>query len=61
MIHGFRTMWPYVEELFRDDALMGRLAEAGIAVAPSSLREEFDPLTAEVRTGQRAVPNPKVD
>lgn len=50
MIHGFRIMWPYVEELFRDDALTGRLAEAGIAVAPSSLREDFDRLTGEVLT-----------
>jgi ring-1,2-phenylacetyl-CoA epoxidase subunit PaaC len=48
MIHGFRIMWPYVEELFRDDDLTGRLAEAGIAVAPSSLREDFDRLTGEV-------------
>ena len=50
MIHGFRTMWPYVEELFRDDDLTGRLAEAGIAVAPSSLREDFDRLTGEILT-----------
>ena len=48
MIHGFRIMWPYVEELFRDDDLTGRLAEAGIAVAPSSLREDFDRLTGEI-------------
>ncbi|MEV7473764.1 1,2-phenylacetyl-CoA epoxidase subunit PaaC [Pseudarthrobacter oxydans] len=50
MIHGFRIMWPYVEELFRDDALTGRLAEAGIAVAPSSLKEDFDRLTGEILT-----------
>ncbi|MEV8000949.1 1,2-phenylacetyl-CoA epoxidase subunit PaaC [Pseudarthrobacter oxydans] len=50
MIHGFRIMWPYVEELFRDDALTERLAEAGIAVAPSSLKEDFDRLTGEVLT-----------
>ncbi len=50
MIHGFRIMWPYVEELFRDDALTGRLAEAGIAVAPSSLKEDFDRLTREILT-----------
>lgn len=50
MIHGFRIMWPYVEELFRDDALTGRLAKAGIAVAPSSLREDFDRLTGEILT-----------
>ncbi|MFJ5961886.1 1,2-phenylacetyl-CoA epoxidase subunit PaaC [Pseudarthrobacter oxydans] len=50
MIHGFRIMWPYVEELFRDDALTERLAEAGIAVAPSSLKEDFDRLTGEILT-----------
>ena len=50
MIHGFRIMWPYVEELFRDDDLTGRLAEAGIAVAHSSLKEDFDRLTGEVLT-----------
>lgn len=50
MIHGFRIMWPYVEELFRDDDLTGRLAEAGIAVAPSSLKEDFDRLMGEVLT-----------
>jgi ring-1,2-phenylacetyl-CoA epoxidase subunit PaaC len=50
MIHGLRLMWPYVNELFQDDELTRRLAEAGAAVAPSSLREEFDRLTGEVLT-----------
>ncbi|MDQ0674023.1 ring-1,2-phenylacetyl-CoA epoxidase subunit PaaC [Pseudarthrobacter siccitolerans] len=50
MIHGLRLMWPYVSELFQDDDLTRRLAEAGAAVAPSSLREEFDRLTGEVLT-----------
>ncbi|QDG89430.1 1,2-phenylacetyl-CoA epoxidase subunit PaaC [Pseudarthrobacter sp. NIBRBAC000502770] len=48
MIHGLRTMWPYVAELFRDDELTERLAQAGAGVPPSSLREDFDRLTAEV-------------
>lgn len=48
MIHGLRTMWPYVAELFRDDELTERLAEAGIAVAPSSLKEDFDRLIGEI-------------
>lgn len=48
MIHGLRLMWPYVAELFRDDELTQRLAEAGAAVAPSSLKDDFDRLTAEV-------------
>ncbi|MEW1948997.1 1,2-phenylacetyl-CoA epoxidase subunit PaaC [Pseudarthrobacter sp902506025] len=48
MIHGLRTMWPYVNELFQDDDLTQRLAEAGAAVAPSSLREDFARLVADV-------------
>jgi ring-1,2-phenylacetyl-CoA epoxidase subunit PaaC len=48
MVHGLKLMWPYVEELFRDDALTERLTEAGIAVAPSSLQEDFDRLTGEI-------------
>ncbi|MHC6593441.1 1,2-phenylacetyl-CoA epoxidase subunit PaaC [Arthrobacter sp. C152] len=48
MIHGLRTMWPYVNELFQDDDLVTRLAEAGAAVAPSSLKEDFDRLTGAV-------------
>jgi len=50
MIHGLRLMWPYVNELFQDDDLTQRLAEAGAAVAPSSLREDFVRLTAEILT-----------
>lgn len=50
MIHGLKMMWPYVAELFRDDELTGRLAEAGIAVEPSTLRPEFDRLTGEILT-----------
>jgi ring-1,2-phenylacetyl-CoA epoxidase subunit PaaC len=48
MIHGLKVMWPYVEELFRDDELTARLAAAGAAVEPSSLRADFDRLTGEV-------------
>jgi ring-1,2-phenylacetyl-CoA epoxidase subunit PaaC len=48
MIHAFKVIWPYVDELFRDDELTGRLSEAGIAPQPSSLREDFDRLTGEV-------------
>ncbi|MGX5714887.1 1,2-phenylacetyl-CoA epoxidase subunit PaaC [Arthrobacter sp. MAHUQ-56] len=48
MIHGLRIMWPYVAELFRDDELTDRLAQAGAAVAPSTLRDDFDRLTGEV-------------
>lgn len=48
MIHGLAIMWPYVQELFDDDSLTTRLAEAGVAVLPSSLRGEFDRMVAEV-------------
>jgi ring-1,2-phenylacetyl-CoA epoxidase subunit PaaC len=48
MIHGLKLMWPYVEELFRDDELTARLAESGAAVEPSSLRPEFDRLIGAV-------------
>ena len=48
MIHAFKVIWPYVDELFRDDELTGRLSEAGAAPQPSSLRADFDRLTGEV-------------
>ncbi|MDP9694943.1 UNVERIFIED_ORG: ring-1,2-phenylacetyl-CoA epoxidase subunit PaaC [Arthrobacter globiformis] len=48
MINGFKLIWPYVGELFTDDELTTRLAEAGAAVEPSSLRADFDRLTGGV-------------
>jgi ring-1,2-phenylacetyl-CoA epoxidase subunit PaaC len=48
MMHGFQVIWPYVDELFRDDELTSRLAGAGAAVEPSSLRADFDRLTGAV-------------
>ena len=48
MIHGFKVIWPYVDELFVDDELTARLAASGAAVEPSSLRADFDRLTGEV-------------
>jgi ring-1,2-phenylacetyl-CoA epoxidase subunit PaaC len=48
MIHAFRTVWPYVDELFRDDELTARLSASGAAVEPSSLRADFDRLTGEI-------------
>ncbi|MBB5634039.1 ring-1,2-phenylacetyl-CoA epoxidase subunit PaaC [Cryobacterium mesophilum] len=47
MIAGLGVMWPYVDELFRDDELVVSLGEA--AVLPSSLREDFDTMTGAVR------------
>jgi len=48
MIRAFKVIWPYVDELFRDDELTSRLSAAGAAPQPSSLREDFDRLTGEV-------------
>ena len=42
MQEGLYYMWPYVDELFADDDLLRDLADRGIAVLPSSLRESFD-------------------
>ena len=58
MIHAFQVIWPYVDELFRDDELTGRLSEAGAAPQPSSLREDFDRLTGEIMAeAELEVPN----
>jgi ring-1,2-phenylacetyl-CoA epoxidase subunit PaaC len=46
--HAFKLIWPYVDELFQDDELTTRLAEAGVAVEPSGLRSDFHRLTGEV-------------
>lgn len=46
--HAFKLIWPYVDELFHNDELTTRLAEAGVAVEPSGLRGDFDRLTGEV-------------
>jgi ring-1,2-phenylacetyl-CoA epoxidase subunit PaaC len=40
IIRAIGDVWPYVDELFRDDDLIERLGDA--AVPPSSLREGFD-------------------
>ncbi|WP_284980182.1 1,2-phenylacetyl-CoA epoxidase subunit PaaC [Arthrobacter sp. fls2-241-R2A-200] len=48
IIQGFKLLWPYVDELFEDDELTTRLAEAGVVVQPSSLRSAFDRLTGEI-------------
>jgi ring-1,2-phenylacetyl-CoA epoxidase subunit PaaC len=48
IIHGLRLIWPYLGELFEDDELTARLAEAGAAVEPSSLKADFDRLTGEI-------------
>ncbi|KJL26292.1 1,2-phenylacetyl-CoA epoxidase, subunit C [Microbacterium oxydans] len=40
VIRALGDVWPYVDELFRDDDLIARLGDA--AVAPSTLRPAFD-------------------
>jgi len=40
--------WPYIDELFVDDELVERLADAGVAVRPWTLRPRFDEVIAEV-------------
>jgi ring-1,2-phenylacetyl-CoA epoxidase subunit PaaC len=48
MIRAVEQTWPYVDELFRDDALASRLADQGVAPLPSSLRPAFDAVIDEV-------------
>jgi ring-1,2-phenylacetyl-CoA epoxidase subunit PaaC len=48
MIVAIGDAWPYVEELFEDDELVERLAEAGVAALPSTLRPAFDDVIAPV-------------
>jgi ring-1,2-phenylacetyl-CoA epoxidase subunit PaaC len=47
---ALRDVWPYVDELFRDDALTDSLTGGphGIAVRPSTLRAPFDVLVGTV-------------
>ncbi|WP_427019034.1 1,2-phenylacetyl-CoA epoxidase subunit PaaC [Pseudarthrobacter sp. P1] len=46
MVAALNLVWPYLGELFEDDELTARLG--GTAVAPSSLRADFDALTSAV-------------
>ena len=46
MQNGLDVMWPYVDELFEDLDVHTKLP--GVAVLPSSLREEFDQRIAEI-------------
>lgn len=46
IITAFSDLWPYVDEIFRDDPLIDRLE--GIAVRPSSLQSGFDSAIAPV-------------
>ena len=46
MIRAVENVWPYVDELFRDEPVLDRLE--GIAVRPSTLRDGFDAVIATV-------------
>ena len=50
MIRAIGDVWPYVDELFRDEPLTDTLAEAGVAVRPSALRPVFDDVVDAVLT-----------
>lgn len=55
---GLYYMWPYIDELFRDDDVTEALP--GIAVKPSSLRENFDRRIAEI-ISEATLEIPQVD
>jgi ring-1,2-phenylacetyl-CoA epoxidase subunit PaaC len=46
MTVALADMWPYVDELFRDEPLLDRLGDR--AVRPSTLREPFDAVVTAV-------------
>ena len=46
MVAALAVTWPYVDELFRDDALIDELD--GVAVRPSELRADFDRIVGAV-------------
>jgi ring-1,2-phenylacetyl-CoA epoxidase subunit PaaC len=48
MLRAVADVWPYVDELFRDEPLTDALAASGIAVRPSALRAVFDAVIAAV-------------
>lgn len=48
MLRAVTDVWPYVDELFRDEPLIDRLD--GVAVRPSTLRAEFDAVIEAVFT-----------
>lgn len=46
MLMALSDLWPYVDEIFRDEPLIDRLE--GVAVRPSTLRDAFDKAIAPV-------------
>ncbi len=45
---GLDAVWTYVDEMFRTSDVERRLADAGVAVDPADLRDEFDAVLDEV-------------
>lgn len=57
---ALENLWPFVGELFRDDASIEPLIERGIAVRPSSLQEECEAIfTAVLAEEDLEVPQPQ--
>lgn len=55
---GLASVWPYVGELFVPHDVELRLADAGVAVDPATVRAEFDDVIAQVlRAATVAVPD----
>ena len=48
MTRAIADVWPYVDELLRDEPLTDALAAEGVAVRPSSLRAGFDTVIGAV-------------
>jgi ring-1,2-phenylacetyl-CoA epoxidase subunit PaaC len=48
MQQGLDAVWPFVDELFAEHPVLDRLSAAGVAVAPGSVRPEFDQVIAQV-------------
>ncbi|MEV4644122.1 1,2-phenylacetyl-CoA epoxidase subunit PaaC [Saccharopolyspora sp. NPDC049426] len=48
MREALTAVWPYVDELFTAHEVETRLVEAGVAVDPAAVREEFDGVLAQV-------------
>ncbi|MEU1973018.1 1,2-phenylacetyl-CoA epoxidase subunit PaaC [Microbacterium sp. NPDC019599] len=48
MLRAVADVWPYVDELFRDEPLTDVLAASGVGVRPSELRAGFEAVIAAV-------------
>jgi ring-1,2-phenylacetyl-CoA epoxidase subunit PaaC len=59
MIAGLAMVWPLVEELFAPHEIELRLAGAGVAVDPASLRSDVDSVLDQVLTAA-TLPRPEV-